>query len=138
VFFNTVEAPVRCALEISKALLGHSELKVRMGVHSGPINRIRDVDDRPDVAGAEINMAQHVMDCGDAGHILLSKRVADNLEEYPRWRPYLPELGEGMTYASSSALALVARCNFAVVYGWTGQNNLVLSELTRLIYLWSD
>src|SRR5215813_3371030 len=94
VFFNTVEAPVRCALEVSKPLLGHPELKVRMGVHSGPINRVRDVDDRPDVAGAGINMAQRVMDCGDAGHILLSKRVADDLEQYPRWRPYLRELGE--------------------------------------------
>jgi TolB-like protein len=94
VFFNTVEAPVRCALEVSKALLDHPELKIRMGVHSGPINRVRDVDDRPDVAGAGINMAQRVMDCGDAGHILLSKRVADDLEEYPRWRPYLRGLGE--------------------------------------------
>src|SRR5215468_6820889 len=94
VFFNTVEAPVRCALEVGKALLDHPDLKVRMGVHSGPINRVRDVDDRPDVAGAGINMAQRVMDCGDAGHILLSKRVADDLEEYPRWRPYLRELGE--------------------------------------------
>jgi len=71
VFLNTVEAPVRCALEVSKTLLEHPELKVRMGVHSGPINRVRDVDDRPDVAGAGINMAQRVMDCGDAGHILL-------------------------------------------------------------------
>src|SRR5215470_8729880 len=94
VFFNTVEAPVRCALEISKALLDHPELNVRMGVNSGPINRVRDVDNRPDVAGAGINMAQRVMDCGDAGHILLSKRVADDLEEYPRWRPYLREPGE--------------------------------------------
>jgi TolB-like protein/Tfp pilus assembly protein PilF len=94
VFFNTVEAPVQCALEVSKALLDHPELKVRTGVHSGPINRVRDVDDRPDVAGSGINMAQRIMDCGDAGHILLSKRVADDLEEYPRWRPYLRELGE--------------------------------------------
>ena len=94
VFFNNVEAPVRCALEVSKALLNHPDVKVRMGVHSGPINRVRDVDDRPDVAGAGINVAQRVMDCGDAGHILLSKRVADDLEEYPRWRPYLRELGE--------------------------------------------
>jgi serine/threonine-protein kinase len=94
VFFNTVEAPVRCALEISKTLLDHPHLKIRMGVNSGPINRVRDVDNRPDVAGAGINMAQRVMDCGDAGHILLSKRVADDLEQYPRWRPYLRELGE--------------------------------------------
>jgi Predicted integral membrane protein len=94
VFFNTVEAPVQCALEISKALLDRPELKLRMGVHSGPINRVRDVDNRPDVAGAGINMAQRVMDCGDAGHILLSKRVADDLEQYPRWHPYLRELGE--------------------------------------------
>src|SRR5499427_10663171 len=94
VFLNTVEAPVRCALEVSKTLLEHPELKVRMGVHSGPINRVRDVDDRPDVAGAGINMAQRVMDCGDAGHILLSKRVADDLEQYPQWRSHLSDLGE--------------------------------------------
>jgi TolB-like protein len=94
VFFNTVEAPVQCALEINKALLHHPQLKLRMGVHSGPINRVRDVDNRPDVAGAGINMAQRVMDCGDAGHILLSKHVADDLAEYPRWRPYLQKLGE--------------------------------------------
>src|SRR5262245_29863457 len=94
VFFNNVEAPVRCALEVSKALLNHPDVKVRMGVHSGPINRVRDVDDRPDVAGAGINIAPRVMDCGDAGHILLSKHVADDLEEYPRWRPYLRDLGE--------------------------------------------
>ena len=94
VFFNTVEAPVQCALEINKALLDHPQLMLRMGVHSRPINRVRDVDGRPDVAGAGINMAQRIMDCGDAGHILLSKRVADDLAEYPRWRPYLQELGE--------------------------------------------
>src|SRR5262249_436876 len=94
VFRTNPEAPVLCALEISKALKSHPELPVRMGIHSGPVNEITDLNEQANVAGAGINMAQRVMDCGDAGHILLSKRVADDLEEYPRWRPYLLELGE--------------------------------------------
>ena len=94
VFRTSPEAPVLCALEISKALKGHPELQVRMGVHSGPVNEIADLNEQANIAGAGINMAQRVMDCGDAEHILLSKRVADDLEQYPRWRPYLHELGE--------------------------------------------
>jgi len=94
VFRTTPEAPVLCALEISKALKSHPELPVRMGVHSGPVNEISDLNEQANIAGAGINMAQRVMDCGDAGHILLSKRVADDLEQYPQWRPYLRELGE--------------------------------------------
>jgi TolB-like protein/cytochrome c-type biogenesis protein CcmH/NrfG len=94
VFRTNPEAPVLCALEISKALKSHPELPVRMGIHSGPVNEVTDLNEQANIAGAGINMAQRVMDCGDAGHILLSKRVADDLEEYPRWRPYLRELGE--------------------------------------------
>jgi len=94
VFRTSPEAPVLCALEISKALKSHPELNVRMGVHSGPVNEITDLNEQANIAGAGINIAQRVMDCGDAGHILLSKRVADDLEQYPRWRPYLQELGE--------------------------------------------
>jgi TolB-like protein/class 3 adenylate cyclase len=94
VFSTTPEAPVQCALEISKALRSHSELQVRMGIHSGPISGIMDVNDRSNIAGAGINVAQRVMDCGDAGHILLSKRVAEDLEQYRQWRPHLHELGE--------------------------------------------
>jgi NAD(P)-dependent dehydrogenase (short-subunit alcohol dehydrogenase family) len=94
VFRTSPEAPVLCALEISKALKSYPELEVRMGVHSGPVNEITDLNEQANIAGAGINMAQRVMDCGDAGHILLSKRVADDLEQYPRWRPYLRELGE--------------------------------------------
>jgi TolB-like protein/Tfp pilus assembly protein PilF len=94
VFRTNPEAPVLCALEISKALKNHPELQVRMGVHSGPVNEITDLNEQANIAGAGINIAQRVMDCGDAGHILLSKRVADDLEHYPRWRPYLRELGE--------------------------------------------
>jgi TolB-like protein/tetratricopeptide (TPR) repeat protein/class 3 adenylate cyclase len=94
VFSTTPDAPVQCALEISKALQSHPELQVRMGVHSGPVSGLTDVDDRLNVAGAGINMAQRVMDCGDAGHILLSKRVAEDLEQYRQWRPYLHDLGE--------------------------------------------
>ena len=94
VFSTTPEAPVQCALEISKALRSHSELQVRMGIHSGPVSGIKDVNDRSNIAGAGINVAQRVMDCGDGGHILLSKRVAEDLEQYRQWRPYLHELGE--------------------------------------------
>src|ERR1700758_5401780 len=81
-------------MEISKALQSHPEPKVRMGIHSGPVNEITDLNEQANIAGAGINIAQRVMDCGDAGHILLSKHVADDLEQYPRWRPYLHDLGE--------------------------------------------
>ena len=94
VFRNTQEAPVLCALEIGKALKSHPELRVRMGIHSGPVNEVADLNEQMNVAGAGVNIAQRVMDCGDAGHILLSKHVAEDLEDYARWRPYLHELGE--------------------------------------------
>src|SRR4030095_11000188 len=94
VFFNSPEAPVRCAIEISKGLRQYPQLKLRMGIHSGPVNEVRDVNDRANVAGAGINIAQRVMDCGDAGHILLSKRVAEDLAHSRQWRAYLHDLGE--------------------------------------------
>jgi len=94
VFATTPDAPVSCALEISNALRSHPELQVRMGIHSGPVSGTTDVNDRSNVAGAGINLAQRVMDCGDAGHILLSKRVADDLEQYRQWRSHLHDLGE--------------------------------------------
>src|SRR3982750_3399198 len=94
VFRNRPEAPVLCALEISQALKGHPQIRVRMGVHSGPVNEVTDLNEQSNVAGAGINIAQRVMDCGDTGHILLSKRVADDLEQYPQWRSRLQELGE--------------------------------------------
>src|SRR5499427_2792131 len=94
VFRTTPEAPVLCALEIDKELKKHPELRVRMGIHSGPVNAITDLNEQANIAGAGINIAQRVMDCGDAGHILLSKHVAEDLEHYPRWQPYLHELGE--------------------------------------------
>jgi TolB-like protein/cytochrome c-type biogenesis protein CcmH/NrfG len=94
VFRTTPEAPVLCALEISKALKNHPEIKVRMGIHSGPVNAVTDLNEQANVAGAGINIAQRVMDCGDAGHILLSRHVAEDLEHYPRWRDYLHPLGE--------------------------------------------
>src|SRR5712691_832013 len=93
-FTSTPDAPVRCALQAGKALLDHPELKVRMGVHSGPVSGTTDVNDRCSVAGAGINVAQRVMDCGDAGHILLSKRVAEDLAQYRHWQSYLHDLGE--------------------------------------------
>jgi TolB-like protein/Flp pilus assembly protein TadD/class 3 adenylate cyclase len=94
VFRNSPEAPVLCALEISKQLKKHPELRVRMGIHSGPVNEVTDLNEQANIAGAGINIAQRVMDCGDAGHILLSKHVAEDLEHYQRWQPYLHELGE--------------------------------------------
>src|SRR6266404_114774 len=93
-FRTSPDAPVLCALEISKELKSHPELRVRMGIHSGPVNEITDLNEQANIAGAGINVAQRVMDCGDAGHILLSKHVADDLEQYPRWRAYLHDLGE--------------------------------------------
>ncbi len=92
VFFDSPETPVRCAIEISKRLKEYPQLKLRMGIHSGPINEVRDVNDRTNVAGAGINLARRVMDCGDGGHILLSKRVAEDLESR-RWTPYLHDAG---------------------------------------------
>jgi TolB-like protein/Flp pilus assembly protein TadD len=94
VFRTTPEAPVLCALEISKELKSHPELHVRMGIHSGPVNQITDLNEQANIAGAGINIAQRIMDCGDAGHILLSRHVAEDLEHYPRWQPYLHPLGE--------------------------------------------
>ena len=94
VFFNSPESPVRCAMEISKKLKEHPQLQLRMGIHSGPINRVRDVNDRINVAGAGINTAQRVMDCGDAGHILLSHHIAEDLGHYRQWQPHLHGLGE--------------------------------------------
>src|SRR5215475_12401800 len=94
VFATTPDAPVSCALQVSKALRSHPELRVRMGIHSGPVSGITDVNERSNIAGAGINLAQRVMDCGDAGHILLSKHVADDLEQYRQWRSHLHDLGE--------------------------------------------
>ncbi len=94
VFSNSAEAPVECALEISEALKTHPQIQLRMGIHSGPVNAVSDVNDRSNVTGAGINMAQRVMDCGDAGHILLSRHVAEDLEQYRQWQPCLHDLGE--------------------------------------------
>jgi TolB-like protein/class 3 adenylate cyclase/Tfp pilus assembly protein PilF len=94
VFFNSPEAPVRCAMEISKKLKEDPRLQLRMGIHSGPVNQVRDVNDQTNVAGAGINTAQRVMDCGDAGHILLSRHIAEDLGHYRQWQPDLHDLGE--------------------------------------------
>src|SRR5438132_5323999 len=95
IFYHSPEDPVECALEISRAIKEqHSNLRVRMGVHSGPVSGMVDVNGRANVAGAGINTAQRVMDCGDAGHILLSKRVAEDLEQFKHWRPHLYHIGE--------------------------------------------
>ena len=94
VFRTSPEAPVLCALEIAKALKNSSRIPVRMGIHSGPVNEVTDLNEQANIAGAGINIAQRVTDCGDAGHILLSRHVAEDLEHYPRWRSDLHELGE--------------------------------------------
>jgi TolB-like protein/class 3 adenylate cyclase/Tfp pilus assembly protein PilF len=93
-FFHSPEQPVRCALDISRILQEHPHIKVRMGVHSGPVNRVTDVNDKTNFAGAGINVAQRVLDCGDAGHILLSSHIAEDLAEYRHWHQYLHDLGE--------------------------------------------
>src|SRR5205807_8746569 len=94
VFAGSVEEPVECALEISQALRAQPSLPVRMGIHSGPIHHVKDANGRENIAGVGINIAQRVMDCGDAGHILVSKRVADDLAQRRRWQPYIHELGD--------------------------------------------
>jgi len=94
VFFDDPQAPIECGMEIAAALKSHPEIGLRIGIHSGPVNAVVDVSDRANVADAGIDMAQRVMDCGDAGHILLSKRVADDLAPFPRWNPHLHDLGE--------------------------------------------
>jgi TolB-like protein/Tfp pilus assembly protein PilF len=93
VFYTSPEAPAQCAVEISRALKEHSRVQLRMGIHSGPVSGVVDVNERANLAGAGLNIAQRVMDCGDAGHILLSKHVAEDLEEYDEWRPLLHDLG---------------------------------------------
>src|SRR5437667_8434158 len=93
-FFHSPEEPARCALEISRTLQGHPHIQLRMGVHSGPVNQVTDVNDKTNIAGSGINVAQRVMDCGDAGHILLSGHIAEDLTQYRQWQPYLHDLGE--------------------------------------------
>src|SRR5438094_3494603 len=96
IFYHSPEDPVECALEVSRALREqHPELRLRMGVHSGPVNGVVDVNGRANVAGAGINIAQRVMDCGDAGHIVASERGAEALEQLQQWRPHPYYLGDG-------------------------------------------
>src|SRR5260370_32683700 len=94
VFRDNPEEPVTCALEMSKALKNHPDLRVRMGIHSGPVKEVTDLNEQANIAGAGINIAQRVMDIGDAGHILLSKRAAEDLVQYRQWQPYLQDLSE--------------------------------------------
>ena len=94
VFTGSVEGPAECALEVSQALRVQPSLPVRMGIHSGPVQYIRDANARENISGVGINIAQRVMDCGDAGHILVSKRFADDLAQHRRWQRYLHELGD--------------------------------------------
>src|SRR5881275_2027367 len=123
VFFNSPEAPVRCAIEISKKLKQYPQLKLRMGIHSGPINEVRDVNDSANVAGAGINLARRVMDCGDDRHILLSKRVAEDLGHSREWGPYLHDLGE---YAVKHGVPI-----FLVNFYGDGVGNPELPKIVR-------
>src|SRR5438552_10833417 len=93
-FFQSPEEPVRCALEICRILQDHRHIQIRMGIHSGPVNRVTDVNDKTNFAGSGMNVAQRVLECGDAGHILLSGHVAEDLAEYRHWQPCLHDLGE--------------------------------------------
>src|SRR5215467_12177698 len=110
VFRTTPEAPLLCAAEVSKELRKHPELHVRMGIHSGLVNEITDLNEQANIAGAGINAAQRVMDCGDAGHILVSRHVAEDLEHYPRWKSHLHELGECQV-KHGHKVSLVNFCN---------------------------
>ncbi|HXO93537.1 MAG TPA: adenylate/guanylate cyclase domain-containing protein, partial [Candidatus Acidoferrum sp.] len=94
VFFDDPQAPIECAMEIATTIKSHPDIRLRMGIHSGPVNKVVDVNDRSNVAGAGVDIARRVMDCADTGHILLSKRVADDLIPFPRWNRHLHDLGE--------------------------------------------
>jgi class 3 adenylate cyclase len=94
VFTGSVERPAECALEVSQVLRAQPSLPVRMGIHSGPVHHVRDANARENISGVGINIARRVMDCGDAGHILVSKRFADDLGQHRRWQRYLHELGD--------------------------------------------
>src|SRR5881227_3915346 len=94
VFFTSPDAPAQCAIEISRVLGRDANLPLRMGIHSGPVEKISHVDDKPNLAGAGVNIAQRIMNCGDAGHILLSARAADDLAQHAEWKPQLHEIGE--------------------------------------------
>jgi TolB-like protein/Tfp pilus assembly protein PilF/class 3 adenylate cyclase len=123
-FFTTPDAPVRCAIEVSKADQTDPKIDLRMGIHSGPVDRLADVNDRANIAGAGINMAQRVMDCGDAGHILLSKRMADDLGQYGRWQRQLHPLGEVEVKHG-------VRVEVANLYGEGFGNPAVPAKITR-------
>jgi TolB-like protein/Tfp pilus assembly protein PilF/class 3 adenylate cyclase len=123
-FFTTPDAPARCAIEISKGDQADPKIELRMGIHSGPIDRLADVNDRANIAGAGINMAQRVMDCGDAGHILLSNRIADDLGQYGRWQSQLHPLGEVEVKHG-------VRVEVANLYGEGFGNPAVPAKITR-------
>src|SRR5262249_3164816 len=110
VFFNSPDAPVLFAGGVARDPKKNPDLAGAMGIHSGPVNAITDLNEQANIAGAGINIAQRVMDCGDAGHILLSKHVAEDLEHYPRWKPYLHDLGE-CEVKHGVRVSLVNLCN---------------------------
>src|SRR5205809_7173089 len=108
-FFRSPEEPAQCALEISQALKDRPHIQLRMGVHSGPVNQVTDVNDKTNIVGPGLYVAQRVMDCGDAGHILLSGHIAEDLTQYRHWQPYLHDLG-GCQVKLGLRLLLVDLC----------------------------
>src|SRR5437762_5561579 len=93
-FTGSVEGPAECAVGVSKAVRAQPRLPIRIGNHSGPVQRVREANARENISGVGINIARRVMDCGDAGHILVSKRFADDLAQHRRWQPYLHGIGD--------------------------------------------
>ena len=124
VFRNNPEAPVLCAMEISKELKRHPELQTRMGIHSGPVNEITDLNAQANIAGAGINIAQRVMDCGDAGHVLLSRHVAEDLEQYRQWQPNLHDLGDCEVKHGARAL-------FCLDHDYSGNLPMISTDYAR-------
>ena len=141
IFRNSPEAPAQCALEIAEALKSRSRFQLRMGIHSGPVNEVTDVNERANFAGAGINIAQRVMDCGDAGHILLSKHVAEDLEHHERWRPHLhAEAGRGRQDEARQLLDQITEAartryvpayTFAVIHLALGEKDEALDWLEK-------
>jgi TolB-like protein/Tfp pilus assembly protein PilF len=152
VFTGSVEEPAECALEISHALRAQPSLPVRMGIHSGPVHHVKDANERENIAGVGINIAQRVMDCGDAGHILVSKRVADDLAQQRRWQPYLHELGDvevkhgvivslvnlyAETIGNPAPPARIGKVRGGISRSRVGTQKAGLSPLARAIFIFS-
>jgi len=94
VFIRDLEAPARCAQQLSLQISSCPGLDLRMGIHTGPVYHRADINENRNISGSGINIAQRVMDCGDKGHILMSKSTAEMLAQLSTWRGMLHDLGE--------------------------------------------